>query len=229
MQERRRSDELLHKTPSGDIVTVPEQYWEELKERDPEEVCANALAKNYPPFGFLLPFLNESFLIDKEDRHLLRQSHGRWVRSENLLLVLVCLSYLLKAGPQSLSQQMVSANELKTGHFFTGPHELKTQPILERYGNDLEGFRKAAERVGGEALDLADAAYRFEALPKVPLHYLFWEGDEEFEPRLSVLFDRSVEYHLAADIIWGLVTLVSDALLAFPSSFSLPSKSGIVV
>lgn len=229
MQERRRSEEPLHKTPSGDIVTVPEQYWEELKERDPEEVCANALVKNHPPLGFLLPFLNESFLIDKEGRHLLRQSHGQWVRSENPLLVLVCLSYLLKVGPRSLSQQMVSANELKTGHFFTGPHELKTQPILERYGNDVEGFKKAAERVGGEAMDLADAAYRFKALPKIPLHYLFWKGDEEFEPRLSVLFDRSVEYHLAADIIWGLVTLVSDALLAFPSSFSLPSKSGIVV
>jgi hypothetical protein len=220
MQERRRSEEPLPKTPSGDMITVPEQYWEDLKDRDPEEICANALAKNHPSSGFLLPFLNESVLIDKEGRHLLRQRHGRWVRSENPLLVLVCLSYLLNVGPRSLSQQMVSTKELKTGHFFTGPHELKTQPILERYGNDLEGFEKAAERLGGEALNLADAAYRFEALPKIPLHYLFWEGDEEFEPRLSVLFDRSVEYHLAADIIWGLVTLISDALLAFPSSSS---------
>ena len=67
---------------------------------------------------------------------------------------------------------------------------------------------------------LADAAYKFEALPKIPLHYLFWKGDEEFNPRLSVLFDRSIEYHLAADIIWGLVTLVSDAILSVPSSSS---------
>ena len=64
---------------------------------------------------------------------------------------------------------MVSGNELKTGHFFTSPHELKTQPILERYGNDPEGFKKAAERVGAEALELADAVYRPETLPKIPL------------------------------------------------------------
>ena len=217
MQERRRNEEPLHKTPSGDIVVVPVQYWEELKERAPEEVCMNSLA---PPTGILLPFLKEYLLVDIESRCLHRQSHGRWARAENPLLELVCLSYLLNAGPQSLSQQMVSAKELRTGHFFTGPHELKTQPLLNRHGNDLEGFKKAAERAGGEDLGLADAAYKFEALPKIPLHYLFWKGDEEFDPRLSVLFDRSIEYHLAADIIWGLVTLVSDAILSLPSSSS---------
>jgi hypothetical protein len=113
---------------------------------------------------------------------------------------------------------MVSAKELKTGHFFRGPHDLKTEPILDRYGNDLEAFKKAAENAGGVELGLADAAYRFMAFPRIPLHYLFWKGDEEFDPRLSVLFDRSIEYHLPADMIWGLVTLVSDAILEFPSS-----------
>ena len=101
----------------------------------------------------------------------------------------------------------------QTTHFFTGFHELKTRPLLKRYGNDLRGFKKAAERLGGEVLDLADAAYMFLAFPRVPLYYLFWEGDQEFEARLSILFDRSIERHLAADAIWGLVQLISDILL----------------
>ncbi len=62
-------------------------------------------------------------------------------------------------------------------------------------------------------MDLADAAYRLTPLPKIPLYYLLWEGDEEFKPNLSILFDRSIERHLSADAIWGLVILVSDALL----------------
>ena len=218
MQERRRSQESLYQTPSGDTVVVPLQYWEELKKRTPEEVCLNSLAKNHLPTGILLPFLKEYLLVDIESRCLYRQSHGQWVRAENPLLELVCLSYLLRSGPQSLSQEMISVKELKTGHFFTGPHELKTQPLLDRYGNDLEGLRKAAERAGGEELGLADAAYRFVALPKIPLHYLFWKGDDEFSPCLSVLFDRSIEYHIPADVIWGLVTLVSDVILSLPPS-----------
>ena len=213
MQERRRKEGPIPKTPSGDIVKVPGQYWQELGERDVEEVCKNASARNHPPTGLLLPFLKEYLLIDKENRCLRRQSHGHWERVDNPLLELVCLVYLLNAGPEPLSHKMVSVKELKTGHFFTGPHELRIQPLLDLYGDDLEGFKEAAERVGGEILDLADAGYKFEALPKVPLYYLFWKGDEEFRPRLSVLFDRSVEHHLPADAIWGLVALVSDVLL----------------
>ena len=114
---------------------------------------------------------------------------------------------------EPLAQEMISVQDLKNAHFFVGPHELKVKPLLTRYGEDLEGFKKAAERVGGEALDLADIAYEFLPLPKVPLYYLLWAGDEEFQPNLSILFDRSVEHHLAADAIWGLVNLVSEVLL----------------
>jgi hypothetical protein len=113
---------------------------------------------------------------------------------------------------------MVSVKELKSAHFFTGPHALKIKPLLDCYGNNLDRFSEAAERARGEVLDLADIAYRFQAFPRVPLYYLLWKGDEEFKPRLSILFDRSIEHHLAADAIWGLVNLVSDVLLSFPST-----------
>ncbi|MBW1838075.1 MAG: DUF3786 domain-containing protein, partial [Deltaproteobacteria bacterium] len=56
-------------------------------------------------------------------------------------------------------------------------------------------------------------AYKLSPLPKIPLYYLLWEGDEEFQPHLSILFDRSIESHLSADAIWGLVNLVSIRLL----------------
>ena len=224
MQERRRTQGPQAKTPSGDILKVPTQYWEELRGRDLEALCEVASARNYPPTGLLLPFLKEYVLVDKESRCLRCQSHGQWERIDNPLLELICLVYLLNVGPELLRHEMVSVKELKNAHFFTGPHELKIEPLLDRYGYDLEGFKKAAERARGEALDLADAAYRFQAFPKVPLYYLFWEGDEEFKPRLSILFDRSIELHLAADAIWGLVNLVSDVLLSFPAS-SVAEKS----
>jgi hypothetical protein len=109
---------------------------------------------------------------------------------------------------------MVGVEGLKDAQFFHGPHELRVQPLLERYANDLEGFMTAASGLGGESLELADGAYRVWALPKIPIYYLFWEGDEEFEPRLSILFDRSIESHLSADAIWGLVNIVSHILVA---------------
>ena len=102
---------------------------------------------------------------------------------------------------------------LKEGHFFQGPHELKIAPLVERYGSDMQGFRKSAEALDGEPVDMADAAYRLKPFPRVNLYYLLWEGDEEFPPRMIVLFERSIEETLAADAIWGLVNRVSTALL----------------
>lgn len=48
------------------------------------------------------------------------------------------------------------------------------------------------------------------------MYYILWRGDGEFKPRLSVLFDKSIEKHLAADAIWGTVNLVSNALVKGP-------------
>lgn len=213
MQERRRRDFPPAKTPPGDIVKVPTKYWEDLKRRDVASLCENALAGNYPPRGLLLPFLREYVLVDTQKHCLRGLSGGHWERIDHPLVELLCLVYLLNVGPEPLSQEMVGVQELKSAHFFRGPHELKVRPLLERYGNDLDGFKRAAERLGSEVLNLADAAYKVSAFPKVPIYYLFWKGDQEFKSRLSILFDRSIEHHLAADAIWGLVNLVSDALL----------------
>jgi hypothetical protein len=108
---------------------------------------------------------------------------------------------------------MVSVQKLRDAHFFQGPHELEVRPLLRRYGNDVDGFKRAANGLGGDVLELADAAYQIWVFPKVPIYYLLWKGDQEFEPRLSILFDRSIERHLSADAIWGLANLVSDILL----------------
>lgn len=213
MQVRRRNEKYSSKTPSGNLVEIPPQHWEDIELRDIEKVCEKASAINRSSTGLLLPFLNEYLLVDIRNKSLFRQSQEGLERIDNPLLGLLCLVYLLNVSSEPLSQEMISVHELKTSHFFKGPHELKVRPLLERYGNDLDGFKKTAERVGGEAIDMADAGYKFSVFPKVPLYYLFWEGDQEFGSTLSILFDRSVEHHIAADAIWGIVNLMSDILL----------------
>jgi hypothetical protein len=225
MQERRREELPQSKSPVGDAVQVPVQYWDDLSERDLGKICESTLAMAHPPHALVLPFLSEVLLVDVKERSLKRQKGVTWEKMEYPLLELLILIYLLKAKEDGFSGEMITVQELKDSHFFQGPHELYIGPLLERYGRDRNGFKRAAESLGGQALDLADAAYRLPAFPKVPLYCLLWEGDEEFEPRVSVLFDRSVEKHLSADAIWGLVTLVTTALLRADESFR-PSEHG---
>ena len=68
----------------------------------------------------------------------------------------------------------------------------------------------------GEPLDLADAAFKLLPLPRVPLYYLFWWGDEEFPPLFKVLCHRAIETYFSASGIWFLVNLVCTNLLQGP-------------
>ena len=195
------------------MIKVPPKYWEDLRKMDMNRVCECSLAICNDSGGLLIFFLNNDILVDIENCCLRRIYPDRSEKIDNPLLELVILVYLLNVTHDLLSREMVSVSDLKDAHFFQGPHTLKTGPVLKRYGRDVSGFKKAAESLDGEFLDLADAAYKFSPLPKIPLYYLLWEGDDEFEPHLSVLFDRSIECHLSADAIWGLVNLVVSELL----------------
>ncbi len=213
MQERRRKQSAPGRSPGGDRINVPPEYWRNLKKMDPATLCDLSLATPQYPMGLRIRCLNDDVLVDIENRCLWRLINGRQKKLDHPLLELVILVYLLNVTSELLSREMISVRDLKDAHFFQGPHALKVSPLLERYGKDLSGFKRAAETLGGEPMNMADAAYRLSPLPKIPLYYLLWEGDEEFQPSLSILFDRSIEHHLSADAIWGLVNLVSKKLL----------------
>ena len=214
----RRNEPSSINDPLGEKIIVPVHYWMDLKTRDPNKLCRQLLIVEFPPNGFILSVLGREILVDRNEMCLKSRRDESWRKIDYPLLELLVLVYFLKGGAEAVKNEMIGVQELKDSRFFQGPHEFRLDPLLIRYGSNPDGFEDAAEFLGGEPLDLADIAYRIPALPKVPLYYLFWKGDEEFEPRISVLFDRSVEKHLSADAIWGLVNLVSDALLKAPTA-----------
>lgn len=128
-------------------------------------------------------------------------------------LELFTLIYLRNASPHPVAGEMIGLRDLKDSHFFQGPHELDTRPVIERYGRDPAGFREACLRLKGIPLAGADEGFTLRPFPKIPVHFLLWIADEEFPARLSVLFDRSVETHLQADAIWGIANWTCARLL----------------
>lgn len=127
----------------------------------------------------------------------------------------VILLYLLRAEEISLAEELVSPWQLRGGNFFfRGPHQLFTQPLLEKFGQDKENFRRICRNLGGEELGFGDAAFKLFVFPRLPLVYILREADEEFEATVSVLFDRTADQHLSLDALWNLVAAVSWRLSA---------------
>ena len=134
------------------------------------------------------------------------QSHGAYMA----LFVLHCL---MRAQGISLSGQWVSEKDLPSGAaFFRGPHTLPTRMVAQTFENDLEGFNRRCELLGGSPLDMADAAFAFEITPKIPVAVLFWLGDADFTSEVKLLFDRTIALHLPLDIVYALAVQVCCTL-----------------
>lgn len=207
-----QNDRPRHRA-DGSHLPVDAVYWERLGSRDPVRLCGLTLFEHPQP-GFLeFPFLGAPVRMDLEARALLRRVQGRWEPTHDPLLELATLVYLTTVERiHPLGRDLVGIRDLKEGHFFTGPHALRLEPLVERFGGDRAGFLRAAAALGGSPVPLADAACRVWPFPRVPLTYLLWEGDAEFPARVRVLLERSVEAVLPADALWALINRVSISL-----------------
>lgn len=217
MQKRRRRETPATVPLTTAPITVPEEYWDAIQERDFFKLSNLTLSEPHETDsgqGVIFRFLNSDILIAPQERCLKRRQDGQWKPFYNPMLELAALVYFNSVNAfHPVGNDIVGLKELKEAHFFQGPHTLRLEPLLERYGDDPDGFSAAARYLDGRSIDMADRAFQLNPFPRIPLYYLLWEGDEEFKPRITVLFDRSIEKTLAADAIWGLVNLVSYFLL----------------
>ncbi len=197
-------------------VSVPREHWSDLKAMNRKNLCEHTGAKMDGSKGFYLHFLNKDLQVDMEENTIRQMEGDRRKESNNRLLELITLVYLLNATEKTISGELIGVSELKDAHFFQGPHAIDVSSLLKRYGANVDAFVEAADLLEGTPVHMADAAFRFLPFPKIPVYYLLWSGDDEFSPRLSVLFDRTIESHLTADAIWGLIHLITGSLTNDP-------------
>ena len=110
--------------------------------------------------------------------------------------------------------------ELPDGMFYAFSFMQRAeQPVARAFAaspEGLDGFRAAARALGGDALTLGDASFRFVALPRVDVAVLVWAGDDEEPGEARVLFDASAGHYLPAEDLAGLGGQLAHRLLAAP-------------
>ena len=152
----------------------------------------------------------EDYSVDPEKCEI-KLSHGS--KPANLETSLVILFYLLKAKDKLVKNEWISEKDIPGGLiFFTGPHEIPLYLIADRFGNDLQGFKNVCLKLGGEPIDMADAAFQFRVTRRVPVTILIWKGDEEFQPESKILFDRTISDHFPLDVIFALSREICDRI-----------------
>ena len=159
-------------------------------------------------------YLNQSYLISFPDIEVsLRDSEEEIPLRDKILIV----HYLSQAKGTLLTRRVISYKELPEGsEYFPTFSQRAIKPILEHFGNEPERLVDIAARLGGHKVDYGDVAVTITALPRVPITFVLWKGDEEFPPAGNILFDSTISDYLSPEdinvlcetIAWRLVRLL---------------------
>lgn len=94
------------------------------------------------------------------------------------------------------------------------------QRILGRFlatsGRSADRFSQLAEKLGATRLPATGLRYRFALLPRVPIDFIRYEGDDELSPGANVVYRADAERLLPAEDRVVAAELLLDALAGKP-------------
>ncbi len=127
----------------------------------------------------------------------------------------IFLYYLVTADGSPLEGRWVSFADLPGGRVYNAAFQSYTgDEIARTFALNLEGFTSACEKADGQRVATGDAAYRFQALPRVELLVVYHLGDDDFPSSCKILFDPSATHYLPIDGCAILGSMLAKRILA---------------
>jgi hypothetical protein len=179
-------------------------HFQDLAVREPADVCRRALCRwDSVDRKYIMSVWGEELYIFPHELKI--ESAGGNHRHVPEYFHLFAIHYLLGAKDVNNAGVWISEKEIPGGAtFFRGPHRIPTDMISNRFGNDLDGFKKRCEQLAGEPIRMADAACTFSITARIPAAVLYWRGDDDFPGQCKILYDATIREHIAADIVYAL-------------------------
>jgi hypothetical protein len=179
-------------------------FYSRLQAIEPVDVCRRSLAQyNEDLKTYSLTVLGQPYEIDTSRQTIVHKGADSHEVSADMGVLI--LNYMIGAREIPLAEQWVNEFSLKGGAmFFRGLHAIPNLQLAGHFGKDLEGFKRSCLELGGESVNMGDAAFRFQVLPRIPVIIAFWFADEEFDASAKLLMDPTIQEHLPLDAILGL-------------------------
>lgn len=210
--QSRRMKAVPAKPIKPDIV-VPPVYWDDLLAKEKQALCNFTLSFPHDT-GITFPFLHTDILVDTAQKCLKIRLDEHWQPLDDPMLELATLVYFNRVTAlYPKGKTLVGVKDLKEATFFKGRYALELDLLLKRFKDDPPAFKRAAEYLNAETMDMADIAYMFLPFPRIPIYVLLWEKDKDFNAKIDVLFDISIDRCLNAPAIWALVNCVIHYIL----------------
>ncbi len=154
---------------------------------DPDYLCLNFLATPYR--------------ICRKTGRIFRSIGGEWERADSHGEVLTLYDYLCDAKPHRRPEgTFVSMASL--GKHVHQTLSLYSGPLDHRIEQDPAAFRRVCLSLGGTEVPGGDLSFTLPLFDDLPILLRFWYSDEEFPPKLDLLWDQNVLQFLRYETTW---------------------------
>jgi hypothetical protein len=160
--------------------------------------AASKSGTDYDSKRFRIPFFNRAFfvyypeikVVDAKDSSPAQQ----W-------LEIIILHYLLQSRGVAIADEWIPYRQLPGAMLFERRFfQMAVNPLLRAFDNNVEGLKKAGLALGGTPITrTGDAAFKFTALPKLPMACIFYQGEEGIPSSVNILFDASAPEYLPTE------------------------------
>jgi len=157
--------------------------------------------------GARVRLVNREFLLERGSLELEPVDQGP--RPEPWELIIV-LHRLLHAEGTPDSGELITYQQVPDGAPYYAVFQRRTSAILlSVFAGRFDDLLAAARKLGGgEIPGPGDLTFKVRALPGVEFVFALYEGDDEFPPAITVLFDSSLARRLPAEDITVLCQMI---------------------
>lgn len=188
-----------------------DKTFKEFREMKPY-VAASKSAAIFDGEKFILPLFNKRYYVYYPSANIVDEASGQPpIQPVQLLL----LHYLITADGAAVEDMWITYRNLAP--FFELRFDLLVlNKLTKAFGNNPEGFHNACLSLGGTRMNrMGDEAFRFVALPQVPVACILYSGDEEVPSSMKILFDASITHYLPVEDISYLCSYLGSSLRSF--------------
>ena len=163
-----------------------------------------------------LHLLSEDYRVSRSSGHIARREGEAWLPADGFDETLTIFDLLCDAKPGRHAAGTWKTTLDFGGQVHRGLLENEKPDALELlYDKDPARLRAACETLGGEALPGADVSYALPFFEDLRIAVQFWHGDDEFAPRLRVLWDANADQYLRYETMYYAIGLLKSRLRAY--------------
>jgi len=170
--------------------------------------CRLAFDEKY----FYFRFFSREHRLCRWTGDMERKTEKGWVDANSFEEIMTVLDWLC----DSRSERFIAGrwvNIVTQNHaIHRALQEDGEDPIATRFDKDPEGFCAACLSLGGREQPGADRSYAIELLDGLEILVQLWHGDEEFAPRLCLLWDENTTRYIRYETTWYAAGLLRQRL-----------------